>query len=273
MMGEDFRYLARKHLAAATAEIAANEDQRLRYAALELRSAIEAITYDRAKAYEKELPASVYETWQPKKLMELLIEEDPNAGKNSALAAAREDKAGNTIEPFRPLGSETVFSLKNIRDHYDALGSYLHTPTVKQLRSGQGHNYVRLRSRCDQIVAELTAALGSSIFNVTLGVFSTLDCTRCNQEIRKRTGHLKQGETLKAYCHSCDAPYIVTATENDMTMWKSVKHPIVCPNPQCAKPSDLWEDQIKDGQRFRCIHCDARAVLDVGYCASLIPEA
>src|SRR5437867_1615135 len=44
----NFRHLARQSLARAKTELATNDAQRLRYAALELREAMEALTYDRA---------------------------------------------------------------------------------------------------------------------------------------------------------------------------------------------------------------------------------
>ena len=52
------RSRARSALASAQSELASNEDQRLKYAALELRMAIESVTYDRALAYKSEFPTA-----------------------------------------------------------------------------------------------------------------------------------------------------------------------------------------------------------------------
>lgn len=49
------RSRARSALASAQSKLAGDEDQRLKYAALELRMAIESVTYDRALAYKSEI--------------------------------------------------------------------------------------------------------------------------------------------------------------------------------------------------------------------------
>jgi hypothetical protein len=53
----DFRHMARQSLARAKAELAANDSSRFRYAALELRDAMEALTYDRALAFQDDIPS------------------------------------------------------------------------------------------------------------------------------------------------------------------------------------------------------------------------
>ena len=73
-MASSFREQARVALERANAEIESTIDVRLRYAALELRICIEAVTYDRAQGYAELLAPDVYKTWQPQKLMEALIE-------------------------------------------------------------------------------------------------------------------------------------------------------------------------------------------------------
>jgi hypothetical protein len=70
----DFRAEARKALNRARSELESGDDARLKYAALELRLAMEAITYDRARTYRNEMPPQEYDTWQPRKLMQLLID-------------------------------------------------------------------------------------------------------------------------------------------------------------------------------------------------------
>lgn len=52
--------------------------------------AMEALTYDRAASYKDEFPPDEYETWQPRKVMSVLLEIDPMADKDSVLAFAIE---------------------------------------------------------------------------------------------------------------------------------------------------------------------------------------
>ena len=48
--------------------------------------AMEALTYDRALAYKDEFPPDEYETWQPIKVMSVLLEIDPTTDKNSSIS-------------------------------------------------------------------------------------------------------------------------------------------------------------------------------------------
>src|SRR5436853_576284 len=61
----NYRGDARKALARAKEELATKDDQRLKYAALELRMSMESITYDRALAYKDEFPEPEYDTSPP----------------------------------------------------------------------------------------------------------------------------------------------------------------------------------------------------------------
>ena len=85
MPARDYRGEARTLLELARRELDSGDDIRLRYAALNLRLAMEAITYDRAYAYRAEIPPQEYETWQPKKVLQLLLEIDPNVDKDSTI--------------------------------------------------------------------------------------------------------------------------------------------------------------------------------------------
>lgn len=88
----NFRHSARESLARAKAELAANDPIRLRYAALELRDAMEALTYDRALAFKDDIPPEEYKTWQPRKLMAVLLDIDPSIGITSTIAYGIEEE-------------------------------------------------------------------------------------------------------------------------------------------------------------------------------------
>ncbi|MBK9604912.1 MAG: hypothetical protein IPO58_00150 [Betaproteobacteria bacterium] len=90
----NFRQLARESLARTKAELAANDPHRLRYAALELRDAMEALTYDRALAFQDYIPPEEYKTWQPRKLMMLLLDIDSSIGMTSTISFGLEEEYG-----------------------------------------------------------------------------------------------------------------------------------------------------------------------------------
>jgi len=170
----NFREKARGSLSKAKHELTTQDDSRLQYAALDLHMAIEAITYDRAQAYAAEIPPDEYKTWQPRKLMQLLLVIDTDTDKNSGIGIGIEKTPGVAAEETTFLGTENVFNFKSIKGHYDALGSYLHMPTLKQIEDNKSHNLNKLRSRCEKIIKALEATLSSPVFNITIGSFSVM---------------------------------------------------------------------------------------------------
>lgn len=100
--------------------------------------AIEALAYDRAQAFAAEMPPSEYDTWQPRKLLQVLLDIDPLADKDSTITFGIEPEYGVLPDKMQLLGSEKVLNAATLKKHYDALGNYLHMPTVRQLREGKG---------------------------------------------------------------------------------------------------------------------------------------
>lgn len=255
-----FRQRARQAVERAKAELASGSDERMLYAALELRMAIECITYDRAKSYEKELPPQEYDVWQPGKLMKLLLELEPLADASETLSFGLEDEPGVPAEKMNTLGLEKVFNIKDIKSSYDALGSFLHQPTLKQLGSG-GHNWQKLRGRCDGLVIKLEAVLASPVFNMNFGVFTTFKCMNedCGQTVRKR---LPCGQSeVSAVCFECGAEHVLTVAKDDQVTVRSVSQDVPCANSMCSHKLKLFKHQIKNGTHWACPACGTQCMI------------
>lgn len=244
---------AKKALAAAKSQIARNEDQSLKYAALELRMAIEAITYDKALAYKDEFPPEEYETWQPKKIMLILLEIDPSADTNSSLSFGVEPFPGQAPAQMKSLGTEVIFNLKTIKKHYDALGSYLHSLSLQRIRSGVPLDYKKFRKRCEEISAELENCLSSPVFNCTIGMFSSFDCLECANRIRKR---IPLGASdVDVDCFNCLASYTLTRTPDGAISADIHEHETICGNKNCDHVTILLRRQIVAGTNWKCLKC------------------
>ncbi|CAK0740277.1 hypothetical protein CCP1ISM_1180002 [Azospirillaceae bacterium] len=176
LMDRNFRSEACAALTRAKEELGSNDDNRLKYAALELRLAMEAVTYSRALALKDEIPPEEYKTWQPRKLMQVLHDIDPRLGMTKIIRIGRQDDIHTPAPPerMRTAGTDVVFELKHLKKHYDAIGSYLHMPSLDQATKDQSQAFVKLRKRCQCIAELLDRVLSSSIFNSTFGTFSTL---------------------------------------------------------------------------------------------------
>ena len=131
----DFRSMAINAFEQAKKQLSENNDIKLNYAALELRFCLEYMTYDRARAYHDEIPDIESLSWQPNKLMSELLELDPFADAKASISIGLQKKYGERSEDMQLLGTENPITLKLLKDHYNALGSFLHAPTLKQFRA------------------------------------------------------------------------------------------------------------------------------------------
>ena len=148
----NYRNEATRCLKRAKELMKSNDSNTLRYVANELRMAFEDLIYERANNYREELPIEIIDTWQPKQILEMLIKVDPFANQNSTLCVGLEETYGEESKHMKTIGSESVLSLKNIKNYYNKLGSYLHTPTIKQLLENKHFNPERARKRCNEII-------------------------------------------------------------------------------------------------------------------------
>jgi len=238
----NYRNLVRAHLQSAEDELATKTDHRLKYAALELRMAMEALTYDRALAYKDEFPPSEYETWQPRKIMSVLLEIDPMADKDNSLAVGLEEQYGVPAPKMDSLGSEKVLGMGTLRKHYDALGSFLHVQSMKQVREGKSLDFNKMRARCEEMATFVGQVLSSPIFNIIIGNFTTLNCDKCKQPIRKRIP-FGQREML-AECYQCKATYMITDEGNGKVAWMPQQHEVQCANADCRQTIILWHHEL-----------------------------
>lgn len=264
MMIPNYRHLARNALERAGRELNTEDLDRLNYAALELRLSLEYVTYDRVYAYREEIPPTEYHTWQPTKLMRVLLEIDPWADKSVSIAVAVEESYG-VVAPgteLKSLGMDHVVDMATLQKHYDALGSYLHAPTIKQLENPKANKEEKLRKRCNEIIKVLEKSLSSPVFNMTVGGFSEIKCMRCEQPIRRRMPIEKK--EIEANCFNCDAAYLVIIGPDRSTTWKPKQRSLYCSNRECEKEILLWEDEIQPGTYWKCDSCNKESQIFLG---------
>jgi hypothetical protein len=249
----DYRDRARRALERARGELSSNDDERLPYAVLELRFAMEAITYDRAQAFKDDLPYEEYSTWQPRKLVAVLADIDPSIMKSSTLRTGVEDQLGVRSTKMKLAGTEFVLTAEDVKGHYDSLGAGLHIPTMAQFQNDKLPNPISVRARCEEVVSIVDRVLSSKIWNITLGESSHIDCFRCKNPMRRRMPH---GVTsLKAECFECKAQYTVEEEGNGKVLWTPVMEEAPCANRNCTRTKALWPDEVRPGIYWTCKEC------------------
>ena len=257
-----YRTECRKSLKRARSILDDGSDEELRYAVLELRMAMEALTYDRIKAYKDEIPPDEYATWQPIKILDLLLEIDPTADKEVTISVGIEEEYGKTPEKMETLGTDQPLSLSMLKKHYNALGSYLHIPTIKQFLEGNVHIPLKIRERCEQIAGLIENSLNSGVFNVTLGDHAQTDCKRCGKSIRKR---IPPGTTEKSVvCLNCSAPYTLKDVGKGKVQWIPTQDEVHCPTEDCKGEVWFWADEVHVGREWKCKNCEVDFELGLG---------
>lgn len=251
-----FRDEARQHLVTAKALISENTDQKLIYAALELRMAIEAISYDRANAIKDDFPPSEYETWKPSKVISVLLDIDPNADQPSELSFGEEPSPGERPSVMHSLGSDRPLTIREIKEHYDALGSYLHSQTIGQRKKSAKRDLSSLKKRCKKIVGVLDESLSAPINSFVFGVYFEFNCLRCEKRIRRR--FKMNSDSAEATCWECKANHRVRSTGERQVAIEPVQSQVPCANADCKEDFFLWADEIVPGTNWNCLACGNR---------------
>lgn len=152
--------------------------------------------------------------------------------------------------------------MATLKRHYDALGSYLHVQSMKQVRAGQSLDFGNIRSRCEEIAAFVAAVLSSPVFNVTLGSFATLDCMECGKPIRKR---IPRGQgAVRAECYECRVSYTVVDKGNGQVEWQPQQHEVECANGNCKHKILVWHHEMEVGRCWRCPSCNGQNTFALG---------
>jgi hypothetical protein len=261
-MGNEYRNDANSALNKARQALASGESHKLRYAALELRTALECLVYDRAQNYKEELSGKKLNTWQPKQLLNILLKIDPYADQTSIISFGLEEEYGVPAKEMTYLGTDRVISLKEIREYYDRLGSYLHAPTIEQAAQGKGIPGEKLRKSCEELCSIIDSSLGSKVWNADFKLTTSLDCEDCGTKIVRRVQ--AQQDQFEATCIECDASYILTRTSDNRFIWKANNLQVACANPECRENISVWRRDIAVDKYWKCKSCGGENQFVVG---------
>lgn len=262
MLKAAYRNTAKLALARAKENLNSNESANLRYAALELRMALECLVYERAQNYKDELPSKKLNTWQPRQLLSILLDINPYADKTSTISVGIEEEYGVQAKVMTLLGTDRVISLKEIKEFYDRLGSYLHTPTIDQTEQGKGIPGERLRSSCEKLIEIIESSLNSTVKNVDFKTTVTISCEECGTNIIRRV--VGSEDKFQATCIECSATYTISKTDNSQYKWSPNIQRVACANPECNEIATLWQKDIILHNRWTCTGCNGLNTFGLG---------
>ncbi|MEW5688189.1 MAG: hypothetical protein AB1942_24995 [Pseudomonadota bacterium] len=200
----EFRAEAREHLKAAKKMLADAGEASARYACLELRMTIEAMTYELFALYLKEMPRSAISQWPPNKVIRELLAADPLADQTSAVRIRRA-RASGEAQSAAFEADDHRFTAKWASKAHNALGSFLHTPTVGQRERGLANQDQAMRAKCAEVLRELEPMVSRPYFHFTMAEFVTVDC-ECKATFKRRPNVLAKDPV--AECVGCGARWV-----------------------------------------------------------------
>jgi hypothetical protein len=256
----DFRWRAREHLEAARQLFASNDIAQLRYACLELRMCIEALAYDRLQAHLKEVSHAIMKKWTPRKVMEELLAADPSADKSSAIYFGLEEEYGVPAKQIHFLGVDNMFTMKWANAAHNALGSFLHVPTLAQVEQKKEPSEETIRKKIYELIPELDQIFSSTVFNVNFGEFHTLTC-ECGFEIARRKEVVRDPKGV--ICASCGAIYDYAEGDDGSGRFQMRKINYDC--FICRTKIYVKRHQIRSGRIINCAACGAKSKVEQVY--------
>lgn len=125
--------------------LARDDEDSLRYAALETRMAIEELFYALIPYYKEELPEDLLRRWQPRHIIDALLACNPMVEQYQQIVMRSKDD-GRVIFA----GHQTPATRELLKRYYQKLGSYLHAPL-----DGKERNQAKMRQFLEAALARI----------------------------------------------------------------------------------------------------------------------
>lgn len=256
----NFRHRAREHFQAATDLMDKGDDSLLLPVALRMRMAIECLAYELLQSHQDEVDKGTMETWQPGRLIKELKEIDAGVERDHSISFGVEDVPGEKAKKMHSLGKDSRLTASWISKHWNALGSYLHEPTIKQHKAGKVFNSDIARVKIAEVSDEIGRVLASSLFatNIKLNVSVTCECGFTivrREELLRRSGQL--------VCASCK---MLWGAEESEKGWQFVKlyYDFFC--PECEAKNKFPAKELNNQTEFTCKECETELVVMLDWC-------
>ncbi len=221
------------HIQRAQDHLGSNDPDRLAYACLELRYALERVAYQKLQLRLDKITIEEIGAWQPRRAMDRLMElVDEHLTKDSTLRVARESEPGTpATDGFVTVGQTKGVSPREIGKHWQKLGSFLHIrmPTKKGQHSPKPDE-AALRTYLKEVIEYVEAATSTG-FDAHFSETVTFACGKCDQSIVRNSVLLKEETVVQCQNEQCNASYITHVKDEEFT-FEPYLIPLECRN--CA---------------------------------------
>jgi transcription elongation factor Elf1 len=201
--------------------------------------------------HEKELPEEVFETWQPKRVIEELLAFDPDTEKDFVLSMGLEGPAGERPKKMFVIGERKALTRKFIGKHYNKLGSFLHAPVFAKLRSGVAVDTHALAPYLLELVPEIEKMCFSPQSN--LATFWTFECQACGKKMVRNHESLAPDTIVICTKAECGAGYTVLGFGTDQIALQMIRIEFECPG--CNTRQFVDKHRLRHGATIACAAC------------------
>ncbi|SDW74687.1 hypothetical protein SAMN04488041_103130 [Sulfitobacter pontiacus] len=258
----EFRKRAKAQHKAALELMDKDEDDLLLFAALKLRMALECIAYEILQSFEEDVIKERMETWQPGKLIKELKEIDRGVESDHHISIGWQENQDEPAKEMHSLGVDQRVKGSWLNASYNALGSYLHEPTVRQHRDQNFFDPEAARIKMVKISGEISRVLDSSIHAINLNVGITFSC-ECGAPMKRRVELLQCAGQIE--CGNCGRIWLVEKT-GEVWRREPAVHNSVCPS--CGKTNSFPAKVLKEGDEFEC-SCGVTSVAKQDWCLKI----
>jgi hypothetical protein len=263
------RHSALQCLQRAKDLIAKDDEVSAKYACLELRYCIEYITYSQLQVYLQEIPDDTVKKWTPKQIISVLLEVDPDADQSVTISIGRQEACGIPAKTMKLLGEDRRFSLKWANIQHNALGSFLHAPSLDQIEKGEFPTKEKIQNKASEVVLQIDHILSSPVYNVSFGNFYNFDCNYCKTKIKCRVENINKEHGIICPNSKCKAVHDIDSERDNNFTVKARETKYKCPS--CNASNSIGSHLIDYGNVLLCISCKEKA--QIQYMLSPIPSA
>ncbi|MGI2154575.1 hypothetical protein ACROAK_17110 [Shewanella oncorhynchi] len=239
-MESNYLVMALKHYASSIEHLNSGDDFRLRYAALDMRLAIEATIYKKYELlgeFRDEISKSI---WQPKHLLRRIEQLHPELNTDVKIAVAFVEN-DNTPPPsdesdWIKLPNCEAINLIVLDKDYGTLGGYVHMPIPHDLEST---SYDKIRSKLTEISERWDLLIKSWHLTMTPKLVTEDFCKSCGSRLIYAQRFVKIGNVIRCLNQSCEAEYKVNQSRK--LEYQSI---LEVPCKHCSNVMDIHKSQV-----------------------------
>jgi transcription elongation factor Elf1 len=152
--------------------------------------------------------------------------------------------------PWKTMGEDRRLPAEYMRKSYQALGNFLHVPTVRQ--STDAGRLETARKKATEVRGRLEKLLapGRIVSNLSAEIF-TFNCTECEAPIARRKAFLAKGGPVE--CGNCGQGFDAEIQGEGGFFFIPLSFSWDC--PRCESRGEIVRSKAADGFDVSCTHC------------------